>query len=478
MKKVRKLLCFALLCFISIISFTYAQEEGFKLDWKTEKTTGAEEEIIYKSNIAYKGGFITSSLEITDTHPKAILTRYNSKGEKIKSVESTTNAVIYLQNHNDQIYAIAATENQKIELQKLDENFAIVSKKVIATDEEVMEPIIMMKLIGIEEIAFDEQENMYLFLGDNITKIDSNMTKTEEIEGTEENIKKYFPVMGSLITSENSKEIYVGTDTKKNKTIYTGMKNNGCSTTPGPIDGLDTFSRCAADIKAVVKLEENGQEAWEKEYQNYDIIFNPKIISNYIVAVGIKQNTQETGANPLYFEVIVLDKNGTIIQTINGADAYGVLSAGNTNFMVNNVAESTSTTCSVRDFDVTTDLATKCIDVWQSVYYLPLNIVTKVDGNGKVEVINTARDGESISFKVTPEDGYVLGVIKVTDAEGNVLKFTSNTFTMPSADVTIEATFIPENPNTSDLKVIALSLILIVGSIIGFINFKRIKWLD
>lgn len=181
----------------------------------------------------------------------------------------------------------------------------------------------------------------------------------------------------------------------------------------------------------------------------------------------------------MYFEVIVLDKNGTIIQTINGADAYGVLSAGNTNFMVNNVAESTSTTCSVREIDVLSqDLATKCIDVWQSVYYLPLNIVTKVDGNGKVEVINTARDGESISFKVTPEDGYVLGVIKVFDAEGNVLKFTSNTFTMPSADVTIEATFIPENPNTSDLKVIALSLVLIVGSIIGFINFKRIKWLD
>lgn len=256
MKKVRKLLCFALLCFISIISFTYAQEEGFKLDWKTEKTTGTQEEIIYKSNIAYKGGFITSSLEITDAYPKAILTRYNSKGEKIKSVEFTTNAVIYLQNHNDQIYAIAATENQEIELQKLDENFAIVSKKVIATDTDVMEPIIMMKLIGIEEIAFDEQENMYLFLGDNITKIDSNMTKTEEIEGTEENVKKYFPVMGSLITSENSKEIYVGTDTKKNKTVYTGMKNNGCSTTPVAIAGygLETFSACAADIKAVIKL--------------------------------------------------------------------------------------------------------------------------------------------------------------------------------------------------------------------------------
>ena len=51
----------------------------------------------------------------------------------------------------------------------------------------------------------------------------------------------------------------------------------------------------------------------------------------------------------------------------------------------------------------------------------------------------------------TDKEGYVLGVVKVTDKDGNVLTFTDYKFTMPSSDVTIEATFLPENPETSDL---------------------------
>ena len=106
------------------------------------------------------------------------------------------------------------------------------------------------------------------------------------------------------------------------------------------------------------------------------------------------------------------------------------------------------------------------------------SLLCSVEGKGKIEVVNSARNGEEVTFKITPEEGYVLGVVKVTDANGNVLTFTSNTFTMPSSDVTIEATFIPENPETSDIKIIVLSVILIIGSIIGFINFKKVKWLD
>ena len=84
--------------------------------------------------------------------------------------------------------------------------------------------------------------------------------------------------------------------------------------------------------------------------------------------------------------------------------------------------------------------------------YTPIyNIETKTDGNGTIKVLSTAKSGEGVTFEITPKEGYVLGVVKVTDKDGNVLTFTDYKFTMPSSDVTIEATFLPENPETSDL---------------------------
>ena len=169
--------------------------------------------------------------------------------------------------------------------------------------------------------------------------------------------------------------------------------------------------------------------------------------------------------------------NGNIVQTIVNDDPF-IITGGNYNFMVNNVDES-SEYCPIAPHSSTrTAPAIKCYKHWQKVYYIPLNISTKVEGKGKIEVVESAHNGEQVTFKITPEEGYVLGVVKVTDADGNVLTFTSNTFTMPSSNVTIEATFIPENPETSDIKIIVLSVILIIGSIIGFINFKKVKWLD
>ena len=84
-------------------------------------------------------------------------------------------------------------------------------------------------------------------------------------------------------------------------------------------------------------------------------------------------------------------------------------------------------------------------------YYFTYDILTKTDGKGTIKVIDSAKSGDGVTFEITPKEGYVLGVVKVTDKDGNVLTFTDYKFTMPSSDVTIEATFLPENPETSDL---------------------------
>ncbi len=94
-------------------------------------------------------------------------------------------------------------------------------------------------------------------------------------------------------------------------------------------------------------------------------------------------------------------------------------------------------------------------------------IETKTDGNGTVTAEKvTASGGETIKFTVTPNKGYVLSEVKVTDADGNVVTFTDYTFTMPNANVLIEATFVPANPNTKVFLTIIPIIVFIVSAIV------------
>ena len=108
-------------------------------------------------------------------------------------------------------------------------------------------------------------------------------------------------------------------------------------------------------------------------------------------------------------------------------------------------------------------------------------IETKTDGNGTVESEKvTAAEGEVIKFTVTPNDGYVLGEVRVTDALGNVVVFKDNTFTMPNANVLIEAVFVlaEQNPNTGDIALITISAILMICTIAVMLNYKKLKFLE
>ena len=92
-------------------------------------------------------------------------------------------------------------------------------------------------------------------------------------------------------------------------------------------------------------------------------------------------------------------------------------------------------------------------------------IETKTDGNGEVKAEKIqARGGEVIKFTVTPNKGYVLSEVKVTDSLGKVVIFKDYTFTMPNANVLIEAKFVPENPNT---KAFISYLIIVISGIAG-----------
>ena len=108
------------------------------------------------------------------------------------------------------------------------------------------------------------------------------------------------------------------------------------------------------------------------------------------------------------------------------------------------------------------------------------NVKTKTDGNGTIESTHIeAEKGEVIKFTITPNEGYVLSEVRVTDEEGNIITFTENTFTMPEANVIIEATFIVENSDTSTMSIFisCCLLIIFVGIYLTVKYLNELKWM-
>ena len=88
---------------------------------------------------------------------------------------------------------------------------------------------------------------------------------------------------------------------------------------------------------------------------------------------------------------------------------------------------------------------------------------------------NEVYQGEGVKFRIIPNAGYVLDYVKVTDANGNVVTFTSNTFTMSSADVTIEAVFKRiVNPETAT-NIIGIALVIIISCTVVINKHKNNK---
>lgn len=78
--------------------------------------------------------------------------------------------------------------------------------------------------------------------------------------------------------------------------------------------------------------------------------------------------------------------------------------------------------------------------------------VTVTDGeNGDVTVSSdSAGEGSTVTIIVTPDEGYILGDLIVTDEEGNVIEVTDkgdgeHTFEMPASEVSVEVTFVKDD---------------------------------
>ena len=57
--------------------------------------------------------------------------------------------------------------------------------------------------------------------------------------------------------------------------------------------------------------------------------------------------------------------------------------------------------------------------------------------------------GETVKLTVTPDDRYDLEAVTVSDANGNAITVTDNSFVMPASDVTVSAAFVVKSVNIS-----------------------------
>lgn len=115
---------------------------------------------------------------------------------------------------------------------------------------------------------------------------------------------------------------------------------------------------------------------------------------------------------------------------------------------------------------VATPLVNFSADTYVLYFDTIYNVFTKVNGSGHLSVDkDQANYSDEVTFTATPDEGFALSEIIATDKNGNVLKFTDNKFTMPSADVTVEATFTKLNPETSadDIKNILASIVILLA---------------
>ena len=73
----------------------------------------------------------------------------------------------------------------------------------------------------------------------------------------------------------------------------------------------------------------------------------------------------------------------------------------------------------------------------------PFGVTVSETVHGTVTASPTAADaGEKVSLTVTPDTGYKLTSLSVTDADGTTVPVQNNQFTMPESDVTVNATFV------------------------------------
>lgn len=241
----------------------------------------------------------------------------------------------------------------------------------------------------------------------------------------------------------------------------------------GNIIIIGTHANSAGRKAYISKYDKNGNLQWEKEYGSIKETFNAIKLDengNYKVVGGKKVDTDDVQLSEAI--IVTYDSEGNIVSDESYSHEKGAWFYG-----MDYVSEEAYVYVG-SSFENETSFADDILIVYNTRSYI-YNIISKTEGKGTIEVVPNAGVGEKITFVVTPEKGYVLKEVRVTDANGKVVTFTDYTFTMPSADVTIEVIFSEDkkNPETTDVAVIACIAIIVLGGIGTIYSIRKLSWL-
>lgn len=305
----------------------------------------------------------------------------------------------------------------------------------------------------------------------------------------------------NIETGEKSKEIKLENYYLKyiyNSIMTTYEQIGVCSdSTECTLIDLDTFTTSEADYD---DLEMDGEKLWESQMffkennwtKNTDIEgFNEFIEQNNPNDYDLEYDDIDIiETNDFYFSPYGKKVNSKTLFTYTDKELsdYSFIEMPKGNYSIRNIYQYDNKLLIIYEKYEVTCFSKNPIDSYfpgecggpnryVGLYDVVYNIYTKSDGNGEVKVSSESGvEGEGVTFEIIPKEGYVLSEVKVIDADGNVIKFTDYKFTMPTADVTIEAVFVKgvSNPVTKDL-IIYIAVIAVLSFIALTIIIKEMK---
>ena len=234
-------------------------------------------------------------------------------------------------------------------------------------------------------------------------------------------------------------------------------------------DSAVTVEECGTDLPKESK--------WATDDESYkhpvEIKKGGKVTIDSTSSMTLQNNVK--GNNTVYFVESTLDNNGTLQANVltkapagsfsvtvkNGSTVLDVatvesgtnytLPAALSNYGYNHfVGWSDGTTTYDANTPVKIEKNTTFTAVWN--YIPPANPNYRIDipdfeGGTVTANPSAAKAGATVTLTATPDEGYALGSLTVTDRFGDAVKVTENadgtyTFTMPNGQVTVKATFV------------------------------------
>ena len=451
----------------------------YDLDWKTQNQTG----VVADRGIDFNGNYLT-----VDYSSEAVLTLYDKYGKEIKHVGLGRNNVATMTAYGNDIYLVGGMGSSGF-IAKYDKDLNQLKK----TSMLVTSMAYYQSSMGLDILIVDDTTVKFIDSDDSALVIfNRNLENQQVIELDEDNADQYIPAYQLVKKLPKSFRLdnYPTAYTYRGTDVAIGtMYDEDCLDEP---DGDELIeNRC--EFPRLYLFDQTGNQKWYKQLDDYKYISEVRFVDNYVVIIAHRYDNSA-------MDLLIYDMNGNQVQKITSTSGFMNISDTAAGFMV---TEGYCPSVSGKDRGINLGLngkelidvpnnsapgcctygpkkaagasSSSCVSNHQ-VYYLVRNIETKVTkGKGTVTAIKSSKPGEPVTFTVTPAEGYVLGEVRVTDVNGKTIVFKQNTFTMPNADVLVEAVFLPANPETKDIAILTIAILGITAGAVILLNHKKLK---